>query len=105
MSTQRMAEEQIRRAQARGELDNLKGEGKPLPDQPAGDFAQAAGFRIMSEAGAVPEEVRLRKAVEAKMAQLRDTTEPQAHRRLLSELGDLQMRLAIQEEARRKFGL
>jgi hypothetical protein len=103
MRFDQLAESQIRKAQAEGQLDDLKGKGKPLPSNPSGSNADAVGFRIMSAAGVVPEEVNLRKAVEQQRAVMQQTVEPEAHRREMAKLSDLQMRLAIQEEARRRF--
>ena len=84
-----LAERQIRKAQAEGQLDNLKGAGKPLPPVGDGDFAESAGFRIMAEAGALPLEIKLRKAVEALMQRLRAAAEPEERRRLMTELAEL----------------
>lgn len=98
-----LAERQILKAQAEGQFENLKGAGKPLKSGGAGHFVEEAGFRIMAEAGAIPEEVHLRKAIEAQTRVLRETTDPTARKEEMSKLADLQMRLAIQEEARRKY--
>ncbi len=71
-----LVEHQIRRAQMKGELDGLEGEGAPLPDQPPDDLATAAGFRIMAEAGALPEEIPLRKQVAEAARHLAGLTGP-----------------------------
>ncbi len=102
MKTSKLAEQQIRKAQAEGKLDNLKGAGKPLKRE-SGDTADAAGYRIMAEAGALPEEIQLRKAVEAQLAHLQTLTDPAERKTAMAKLADLQMRLSIAEEARRKF--
>ncbi len=96
-----LAERQILKAQAQGQFDNLKGAGKPL-DSSDGS-ADAIGFRIMAEAGALPREVQLRKAVEAQTRILRETTGDKARRREAAKLADLQLRLDIECEARRRF--
>lgn len=103
MRFDRLAEHQIRKAEAEGRLKNLKGAGKPLPRDATSGSADAVGFRIMSENGAVPEEITLRKAVEQQRAVLQQTTDPEQHRREMRKLSDMQLRLAIQEEARRRF--
>jgi hypothetical protein len=102
MKTSKLAEQQIRKARAEGQLDNLKGAGKPLKRE-SGDTADAAGYRIMAEAGVVPEEIRLRKAVDAQLAHLQTLTDPDERKAAMAELADLQMRLSIAQEARRKF--
>ena len=63
-----LVERQIGKAAAQGQLTGLAGEGRPLPDR-AGealvDPALAAGHRIMAEAGALPEEFRIKAELEA----------------------------------------
>lgn len=102
----RMVERQILKAQAEGKLKNLQGEGKPLPDHPEAaytDAAQAAGFRIMAEAGALPQEIPLGRAADAVKAELAHTTDPTARKTLMAKLADLEMRRSIAQDARRKF--
>ena len=104
----KLAERQILKAQAEGQLNGLRGEGEPLDLTADPDFAQSVGYRIMAEAGALPEEVRLRKAVQAQAAELKALTDdpnadPAALKSAMAALADLQMKLSIQEEARRKF--
>ena len=102
----RLAERQIQKACLKGQLQGLKGEGKPLPDRPGDAFVSpgdAVGFRIMAEAGVLPEEITLKKQVAAQrthLATLTDATERQA---AMAELARLEMRQAMAEEARRKF--
>ena len=95
-----LAERQILKAQAQGQLDNLKGAGKPLASADAS--TEAVGFRIMAEAGALPREIQLRKAVEEQTRILQGTA-GEARQRELAKLADLQLRLAIEQEARRRF--
>ena len=77
MKLDKIAEQQIKQAQLRGELDNLEGEGKPLPPRSdTGDSIESIGFKIMAGAGAIPEEVKLRKAVEAQLAILQNLADP-----------------------------
>lgn len=103
MDFSQMAERQIRKAQAEGQLEGLGGAGKPLPPAPPGDAAEAVGMRMMAEAGAVPREVALRKAVAAQIEVLAATTEPVARKAEMAKLADLQLRLAIEAEARQRF--
>lgn len=59
-----LANEKIREAQLRGEFDNLAGAGKPLPedDGMAGVPEELrVGFRLLKNAGMLPEEMQLRK--------------------------------------------
>ncbi|MGZ8218676.1 DnaJ family domain-containing protein [Methylomagnum sp.] len=64
---ERIAEEKIREAAARGDFDHLPGAGKPLPDED--DLALVPpelrmAYRVMKNAGYLPEEVRLRRDIE-----------------------------------------
>jgi len=97
-----LAERQILKAQAEGQLDNLKGAGKPL-DLSGDGSADAVGFRIMAEAGALPREIELRKAVEAQTLVVRAAVDEAQRKVELKKLAELQLRLDIEQEARRRF--
>jgi hypothetical protein len=102
----RLAERQIARARARGHLSGLAGEGKPLPERPGDAFVSpgdAMGFRIMAEAGVLPEEIVLKKQVAAQRAHLATLTDDGERKAAMAELARLEMRQAIAEEARRRF--
>ena len=101
-----LTERQIAKARANGELSGLKGEGAPLPDRPGDAFispGDAVGFRIMAEAGVLPEEIILKKAAAAVRLTLASLTGADARKTLMADLADLEMRQAIAEEARRTF--
>jgi delta 1-pyrroline-5-carboxylate dehydrogenase len=101
-SLRQLIEAQIRKAEAEGKLRGLEGEGKPLPDRPPGEGADAIGFRIMAEAGALPEEIRLRAELDAALAAWQAA--PEADKKaLMARIADLQLRYEIAREARRKF--
>ena len=102
----RLAERQIQKARLKGQLQGLEGEGKPLPDRPGDAFVSpgdALGFRIMAEAGVLPEEIALKKQVAAQRAHLASLTDEAERKAAMAELAQLEMRQAIAEEARRKF--
>ena len=102
----RLAERQIQKARLKGQLQGLEGEGRPLPDRPGDAFispGDAIGFRIMAEAGVLPEEIILKNAAAAQRAHLAALTDPGARRDAMARLADLEMRQAIAEEARRTF--
>lgn len=96
------AERQILKAQAEGQFDNLRGAGKPL-DLIGDGSADAIGFRIMAEAGALPREIQLRKAVEEQSRILAAAPDEEARKQAMKTLADLQLRLDIEQEARRRF--
>lgn len=98
-----LSEYQIRKAEHEGQLENLKGAGKPLPKAGDGDFSENVGFRIMAEAGALPKEIELKREEEAQLRVLQATETPEDRKREMKKLADIQLRRAIQEEARRKY--
>ena len=95
----------MRRAEARGDLSGLEGEGQALPKRPEAalvDPALAASMRIMAEAGAVPEEFNLAKALEAARKRYA-AAGPKDRRAIMTEIADLEKRWNMAREARRKF--
>lgn len=102
----RLAERQIQKARLKGQLQGLAGEGKPLPDRPGDAFisaGDAAGFRIMAQAGVLPEEITLKKQAEVQRAHLATLTDPAERKAAMAELARIEMLQAIAEESRRKF--
>lgn len=102
----RLIERQIQKARLKGQLDNLKGEGEPLPDRTGDalvDPGVAAGFRIMAEAGVLPDEIVLNKQIEAQKAHMAGVTDPSERKAQMAKLAELEMKKAIAQEARRKF--
>ena len=81
-----LAEQRIRAAQEEGLFDDLPGRGQPLAldDNPlAGDMQ--AGFRLLKNAGFVPEWIELDKEIRAELDALRELREGAARR--VAELG------------------
>lgn len=102
----RLAERRMQAARLKGELQGLEGEGKPLPDRPGDAFVSAGdavGFRIMAEAGVLPEEITLKKQVAAQRAHLATLTDEAERKAAMAELARLEMRQSMAEEARRAF--
>ena len=102
----KLAERQIAKARAQGKLDHLEGEGKPLPDRPGDAFisaGDAVGFRIMAEAGVLPQEITLKKQAATQRAHLATLTDEAARKTAMAELARLEMQQAIAEEAGSKF--
>ncbi|MVF20818.1 DUF1992 domain-containing protein [Methylocaldum sp. BRCS4] len=63
----RIAEEKILASIARGDLNDLPGAGKPVPDEEELALVPAdlrMAYRVLKNAGYVPEEVRLRREIE-----------------------------------------
>ncbi len=102
MKWRELAEQQIKKAQAEGQLDDLKGAGKPLKPREGGDVV-SAGMGIMAEAGVLPREIELKKEIEAQRRVLQGASGESNRKTEMKKLADLELLLAIEEEARRKF--
>lgn len=105
-SWHRLTEQQIKKAEAEGKLKGLEGEGKPLPDRPGDAFIDAGtavGHRIMAEAGALPEEIKLKRALDEARAAWAAETDPVEKKRKMAAIADLELRYSIACEARKKF--
>lgn len=102
MKWRTLVENQINKAKAQGQLEGLKGEGKPLPSRQGGDIV-SAGLGIMADAGVLPKEIVLKKDVAAQQKVLKKITDPAERKTEMRKLAELQMRLSIQQEARQKF--
>jgi len=102
----RLAERRMLAARAEGKLSNLEGEGEPLPDHPEAaylDPLEAIGFRIMHEAGFVPQELELGKQlIEAREA-YKATNDPAEQKEIMARIADLEMRRNIARETRLHF--
>lgn len=102
----RLAERRILLAKAKGDFTGLEGEGKPLPDRTGDAFVsagEAVAFRMMAEAGVLPEEISLQKAANAQRAILADLHDPKLRKDAMAKLADLEMRREMAIEARRRF--
>lgn len=105
-SIDRLVEQQIQKALAEGKLSGLEGEGKPLPDRSGEaftDMAVAVAIRIMAEAGALPEEFKLKKLLEAAKQNYRDAEGDDAKHVAMALIAELEQRYNIAVEARRRF--
>jgi hypothetical protein len=103
---ERLAERRMLLAQAKGQLSELEGQGKPLPDSTGDAFVsagEAVAFRIMAEAGALPEEIILKKAADAQRDVLASLTDPTARKTAMAKLAEIEMRREMAIEARRRF--
>ncbi len=102
----RLVERQIQKALAEGQLSGLEGEGKPLPVRTGEayiDMATAVATRIMAEAGALPEEFKIKKLLEAAKQAYRDAANEDEKRVAMQLVTDLEQRYNMAVEARRRF--
>ena len=101
-----LVEQRIAEAQAAGLLQGLEGEGKPLPERPVQDAeaeALSTGYRIMAQAGAVPEEVTLKKQLQEARRAYATLTDAEAAKAQMALIAGLELRLNIATEARKAF--
>ena len=102
----RLVEQQIAKALAEGQLSGLDGEGKPLPHrsgEATGDATTAIAMRIMVEAGAVPEEFKWKKALDAARATYTETGSEAERRAAMALIAELELRYNLAVDARRAF--
>ena len=103
MSFEKIAEEKIREALAKGEFDNLEGKGKPLDH--SAYFAAPAdvrlGYSMLRSNGFVPEEVEILKEIEALKAEA-EAAGPDRRLELGREVNDLVLKLDLLREARKR---
>lgn len=103
---ERLVERQMLKAAAEGKLTGLKGEGKPLPERPDLEAVKpdiAAGFRIMSEAGVLPEEIVWKQRASEQRALLQTLSDPVEQSKAMAKLAEMEMRQAMASEAMRRF--
>lgn len=113
---ERLAEEKIRQALERGEFDNLPGKGKPIPDEQGMALVpeeMRVAYRMMKNAGYVPEEVRLLREIDDVSRLLQFIEEDDEHQRevetrlrvLVHRLGEMRgSHLALQDRYYRLIG-
>lgn len=102
----KLVERQIRKAQAEGKLQDLEGQGQPLPDRSGeaqGDPAIAAGHRIMAQAGVLPEEFSIKKQLDAARQDYQSITDPAKRKAAMARIAELEMRYAMARDARQAF--
>ncbi len=96
----KIAEAQILQALERGDLDDLPGAGKPLTlgDESLVPEELRMAYRILKNAGYVPEEVRLRRSI-GDLEHLLDHLEGEEYAGALKRLSLLRARLSAQRGA------
>ena len=103
-SVKSLLERQIKKAEAEGQLSNLEGEGKPLPQRhELEDPALSTGHRIMAQAGVMPREFAVKEKLEDARKAYQACTDDADRKRLMAEMANLQMRYEMEREAYRKF--
>ncbi|ACN14040.1 conserved hypothetical protein [Desulforapulum autotrophicum HRM2] len=102
-----IVEQRIKQAQENGELDNLPGQGQPLPNEEI-DFSNELrlAHKILKNAGFLPPEVELRRDISA-MEQLLDAVEPGSgeQERIRKKLNLLMTRLGMTKTTRKTISI
>ena len=91
----KIVEERIRRAQKKGEFENLEGSGKPLDllaDQTVAEELRLA-YKILKNADCLPPEIELKKEIKQTEALLSGMGETAAKYRTIKKLNFLIMKL------------
>mgnify|MGYP003574162309 FL=1 len=91
----RIIEERIRRAQQKGEFENLTGSGKPLVFKDDGHVAEELrlAYKILKNADCLPAEIQLKKEIKRTEELLSGMQDTAAKYRTLKKLNFLIMKL------------
>jgi hypothetical protein len=95
-----LIERALAEAQARGELDNLPGMGRPIEPSTLSTDLFA---KTLTESGAMHPIAALARQIRELQSRLVDTAEPDARRAIQKEIADLQTRQALEMEQLRRF--
>lgn len=104
--TLRSVEEQIQRAMAEGEFDNLEGRGKPLDLQ---DYFRTpehlrVGYAMLKQSDFAPAEVELLKEIDALRAQLASCADDSRRRELEKAVTDKTLTFRMLVERLKRAG-
>jgi hypothetical protein len=105
MNFDRLIEEKLREAFANGEFDNLSGKGKPL--DLAAYFATPEdlrlGYAVLKNAGVIPQEIELLKAIERLKERFDACTNQAEKEKLKKEIDDqtLKFNLLVEQYKRK----
>ncbi|HDP88401.1 MAG TPA: DUF1992 domain-containing protein [Thioalkalivibrio sp.] len=91
-----IVEQRLAEAAARGEFDDLPGAGRPLPIEPDDPFVAPElrmAYKILKNAGFVPEEVRLRREIRDVEVLIREASAPEERNDAARRLRVLMSRL------------
>jgi hypothetical protein len=98
----RIAEEKIKEAMQNGEFDHLPGKGKPLQLDELSHIPEdlRLGYKVMKNAGMVPEEVHLNKEIASLRQLLEWASDPEQRETVKRQLTAKQLRFDMLMEAR-----
>ncbi|SHF32672.1 DnaJ family domain-containing protein [Desulforamulus putei] len=98
-----LAENKIREAIEKGELSNLPGSGKPLEIEDLSHIPDElrAGYRLLKNAGVLPEEMEIKKEVVTLQKLINYCYDEDEKRRLIKKLNEKILRFNILMEKRK----
>ncbi|MBO8171206.1 MAG: DUF1992 domain-containing protein [Bacillaceae bacterium] len=98
-----LAEQKIRQAIDNGELDNLRGKGKPLNLEDLSRLPEdlRSGYIIMKNAGMIPEEMQLKKELVTLQNLIDCCHHPEEKKALRKKLTEKQLRFDMLMEKRK----
>lgn len=101
-----IVEARIREALAAGGGGGVPYQGRPLPPDEARDVPEdlRAAYRVLRNAGCVPEEVELRRSILRLEDLLQSCSDDEESRRLRTRLGEKTLRLRLLAERRLRRG-
>lgn len=106
MSLESFIEQQIKKAMAEGEFDNLPGKGKPVDLRAYFDTPEdlRMAYSILKDANIIPEEMQLLKDIEALKAQLETCSDTEQKNQIEKAIREkrLAFNLLIENQRRKK---
>lgn len=104
MSFERLVENKICEAMAKGEFDNLPGRGRPLDLDAYFNTPPELrlGFAMLKSAGFVPLEVELQREIETLQAEHDQCSDPQRQAVLRGEIEGKSLKLKLMNDSRQR---
>ncbi|MDQ0337468.1 hypothetical protein J2S00_000238 [Caldalkalibacillus uzonensis] len=101
-----IAEEKIREAIKKGEFNNLSGQGKPLNLEDLSRVPEdlRAGYKLLKNAGVLPEELQLKKELVNLESLIECCYDDEQKAKLKKELNEKMLRFNLLMEKRNKTG-
>jgi len=98
-----LAEKRIQEAYERGEFDKLEGFGKPIDnsDYFSVPAEERMAFHILKNAGALPEEMQIRKDIYHMAEQIKHTIDPEERTALMKKREFLEDQLLLLKERKK----
>jgi hypothetical protein len=106
MSIEKLVEKMIREAMEKGEFDNLRGSGQPLDlsDYFAAPEDMRIGFKLLKDANIIPEELELRREVEALKDELARCSTEEEKRKLRKTINERLLKYNLLKERNMRRG-